>query len=63
MTQFIQNLLFTFQRLKWFDTLDIALVTLLFFVLLTQFRGTQAATVMRGIAIMIVAVALLTCLT
>jgi diadenylate cyclase len=63
MTQFIQNLLFTFQRLKWFDTLDIALVTLLFFVLLTQFRGTQAATVMRGIAIMIVAVALLTSLT
>jgi diadenylate cyclase len=63
MTDIAQNILFLFQRLQWYDALDIALVTLLFFVLLTQFRGTQAAVVMRGIAIMIVAVALLTSLT
>jgi len=63
MTEIAQNILFLFQRLQWYDALDIGLVTLLFFVLLTQFRGTQAAVVMRGIAIMIVAVALLTSLT
>jgi len=63
MTQIFQNVLFLFQRLKWYDALDIALVTLLFFIVLTQFRGTQAATILRGIAIMIVAVALLTSLT
>ncbi|MBN2084331.1 MAG: diadenylate cyclase CdaA [Anaerolineales bacterium] len=63
MTQFVENILFLFQRLRWFDLLDIALVALLFFVILTQFRGTQAGTVLRGIAIMIVAVALLTSVT
>jgi diadenylate cyclase len=63
MTEIAQNILFLFQRLQWYDALDIGLVTLLFFVLLTQFRGTQAAVVMRGIAIMIVAVALLTSMT
>lgn len=63
MNQFLQNLLFLFQRMEWSDAIDIALVASLFFILLTQFRGTQAATVMRGIAIMIVAVALLSSLT
>jgi diadenylate cyclase len=63
MTQFAQNALFLFQRLRWYDVLDIALVTLLFFIVLTQFRGTQAATVLRGIAMLIVAVALLNSIT
>jgi diadenylate cyclase len=63
MNQFLQNLFFLFQRMEWSDAIDIALVASLFFILLTQFRGTQAATVMRGIAIMIVAVALLSSLT
>jgi diadenylate cyclase len=63
MTQIVQNILFLFQRLHWYDVLDIGLVTLLFFVILTQFRGTQAGTVLRGIAILIVVIALLTSLT
>jgi diadenylate cyclase len=63
MTQLIDQLLFLFQRVRWYDALDIALVTMLFFVVLTQFRGTQAGTVLRGIAILIVAVALLNSLT
>jgi diadenylate cyclase len=63
MTQIVENILFLFQRLRWFDLLDIVLVALLFFVILTQFRGTQAGTVLRGIAIMIVAVAILTSVT
>ncbi|MBN1439832.1 MAG: diadenylate cyclase CdaA [Anaerolineales bacterium] len=60
MTNLVQNVLFLFQRLHWYDVLDIGLVALLFFILLTQFRGTQAGTVLRGIAMMIVGVALLT---
>ena len=63
MTDWMQNILFLFQRLQWYDALDIGLVTLLFFVILTQFRGTQAGTVLRGIAILIVVVALLNNLT
>ena len=63
MTQLVENILFLFQRLRWYDLLDIALVALIFFIILTQFRGTQAGTVLRGIAIMIVAVALLTSVT
>ncbi len=63
MTQLAENILFLFQRLRWYDLLDIALVAMIFFVILTQFRGTQAGTVLRGIAIMIVAVALLTSVT
>ena len=63
MTDWIQNLLFLFQRLQWYDLLDIGLVTLLLFVILTQFRGTQAGTVLRGIAILIVVVAFLNNLT
>jgi diadenylate cyclase len=63
MTQILDNILFLFQRVRWFDLLDIGLVALLFFIILTQFRGTQAGTVLRGVAIMIVAVALLNNIT
>src|SRR4030042_1590004 len=63
MTQIVQNILFLFRRLRWYDVLDIGLVALLFFIVLTQFRGTQAGTVLRGIAMMIVGVALLTSVT
>jgi diadenylate cyclase len=63
MTDLLQNLLFLFQRLQWYDLLDIGLVTLLFFVILTQFRGTQAGTVLRGIAILLVVVVFLNTLT
>jgi diadenylate cyclase len=63
MTEFLRNVLFLFQRLSWYDAIDIGLVTLLFYLVLVQFRGTQAATVLRGIAILIVIVALLTNIT
>jgi diadenylate cyclase len=63
MTDLLQNLLFLFQRLQWYDLLDIGLVTLLFFLILTQFRGTQAGTVLRGIAIILVIVVFLNNLT
>jgi diadenylate cyclase len=60
MTHLIENILFLFQRLHWYDLLDISLVALLFFLVLTQFRGTQAGTVLRGVAILIIVIAILT---
>jgi diadenylate cyclase len=63
MMELLNNLLFLFQRLNWVGLLDIGLVTLAFFVVLIQFRGTQAATVLRGIAILIILVALLSSVT
>lgn len=61
--EFANNLWFLLQRLNWFGVLDIALVTLMFFIVLIQFRGTQAATVLRGIVFLIILVALLTSIT
>jgi diadenylate cyclase len=63
MTELVDSLLFLLQRMNWLGVLDIGLVTIIFFVVLSQFRGTQAATVLRGIAILIAVVALLTNLT
>jgi diadenylate cyclase len=60
MAEPISNLLFLFQRLDGFGILDIALVTLLFVAVFLLFRGTQAAIVLRGVAILIAGVALLT---
>jgi diadenylate cyclase len=60
MAEPIANLLFLFQRLDGLGILDIALVSLLFFAVFVQFRGTQAAIVLRGVAILIAVVALLT---
>jgi len=57
------NLLFLLQRLDWYSLIDIGLVTLLFLAILTQFRGTQAAVVLRGIAILTVVVAVLSGMT
>src|SRR4030042_168675 len=63
MIELTNNLLFLFQRLNWLGLLDIALVGLIFFIVLIQFRGTQAATVLRGIAILLILVALMTSFT
>jgi diadenylate cyclase len=63
MIELTNNLLFLFQRLNWLGLLDIALVALAFFIVLIQFRGTQAATVLRGIAILLILVALMTSFT
>jgi diadenylate cyclase len=60
MAEPIDNLLFLFQRLDGFGVLDIFLVSLLFFAVFVQFRGTQAAIVLRGVAILIAIVSLLT---
>ena len=62
MTNFLNNLLFVFQRLNWLSVLDILLVTLIFFVILYSLRDTQAMILLRGMIILVVALVLLTTL-
>ncbi len=48
-----------FQRLDWLSVLDIGLVALIFFVVLYLMRGTQAEPLLRGLVILMVAIAIL----
>ena len=60
MTNFLNNVLFIFQRLNWLSVLDILLVTLIFFVILYSLRDTQAMVLLRGVIFLVVALVLLT---
>jgi diadenylate cyclase len=60
MTNFLNNILFIFQRLNWLSILDILLVTLIFFVILYSLRDTQAMVLLRGVIFLVVALVLLT---
>jgi len=60
--EFLNDLLFIFQRLNWLSVIDILLVTLIFFGLLYLIRDTQAMVLLRGIVLVIVILALLTSL-
>lgn len=62
MTEFLNNLLFIFQRLNWLSVVDILLVTSIFFALLSWLRGTQAMVLLRGVILIVVALVLLTSL-
>ncbi|MCC7118466.1 MAG: TIGR00159 family protein [Anaerolineales bacterium] len=62
MTEFLNNLLFIFQRISWLSVLDILLVTLIFFGLLYSLRDTQAMALLRGVILLVVFVILLTSL-
>jgi len=62
MANFLNNILFIFQRLNWLSILDILLVTLIFFGVLYSLRDTQAMVLLRGVIFMIVALVLLTTL-
>ncbi|HSL44973.1 MAG TPA: diadenylate cyclase CdaA [Anaerolineales bacterium] len=62
MANFLNNLLFVFERLDWLSVLDILLVTLIFFVLLYSLRDTQAMVLLRGVIFLVVALVLLTTL-
>jgi diadenylate cyclase len=61
-TEFLNNLLFIFQRLNWLSVIDILLVTSIFFALLTWLRDTQAMVLLRGVILIVVALVLLTSL-
>lgn len=62
MANFLNNLLFIFQRLNWLSVLDILLVTLIFFAVLYSLRDTQAMVLLRGMIFLVVALVLLTTL-
>jgi len=61
-SEILSNILFTFQRLDWLSVLDLALVTLIFFVVFKLIRGTQAVVLLRGILFVIVLLLLMTSL-
>ena len=62
MANFLNNILFIFERLNWLSVLDILLVTLIFFLLLYSLRDTQAMVLLRGVIFIVVALVLLTTL-
>ncbi len=55
----LYNLGFLFERLNWLSVLDLALVTLIFFFVLSVLQNTQAVMVLRGIILVIVLLGLL----
>ena len=58
----LNNLYFVFERLNWWNVVDLALVTTVFFVILLLLRDTQAIVLLRGAILLIVLVSLLTSL-
>ena len=60
MLEFLQELVFIFERLNWTSVLDITLVTLIIFLLLLLVRKTQAMTLLRGVIFLIIALLILT---
>jgi diadenylate cyclase len=60
--EFLNNVLFIFQRLDWLGVIDIILVTAIFFGVLYLVRDTQAMVLLRGIIFIIVVIALVTSL-
>lgn len=60
MSDFINNLLFIFQRLNWESVIDILLVTIVFLILLLFLRNTQAMVLLRGIIFLVMTISLLT---
>jgi diadenylate cyclase len=58
----ISEIAFLFQRLTWSSAIDLAIVTLIFFVLLVLARETQAVVLLRGVILIIIVMILLTSL-
>lgn len=60
MPEFLNEILFIFQRINWLSVLDLALVTLIFFTILTLLRDTQATILLRGVIFLVILLTLLT---
>jgi len=58
----LQELVFSFQRLDWLSLVDLLLVTAIFYLLLRWLRGTQAVVLLRGMVVLVLVIALLTSL-
>jgi diadenylate cyclase len=61
-TEFLNNLLFIFQRINGINLVDILLVTLIFYGLLHSLRDTQAMVLFRGVILLVVLIVLFTSL-
>jgi len=61
-TDFLNDLLFIFQRVNWLSVVDILLVTLIFFILLYTLRDTQAMVLLRGVLFLVIFLAFVTSL-
>jgi diadenylate cyclase len=59
---FLDNLVFLFERLDWLSILDISLVTAIFFIILLVLRDTQAIVLLRGGLLLIALLGVLTSL-
>ncbi len=62
MTNFISELTFFFQRFDLLSLVDVLLVTMAVFFLLRLVRGTQAVTLLRGMIVLVITIAVLTSL-
>lgn len=62
MADLFNELLFFAQRVDLLDIVDLFLVTLIFFLLLSLVRGTQAVVLLRGMILLVIAITLLTSL-
>lgn len=62
MTEFLNNILFIFQRFDGQGAVDILLVTVIFFGLMYWLRDTQAMVLLRGVVLIVVSLVLLTSL-
>ena len=60
MDEILVEISLLFSGLDWLSVLDILLVTLTIYGLLALVRGTQAVVLLRGIIILVIAIALLT---
>jgi diadenylate cyclase len=58
----VQQLIFSFQRLDWLSLIDVLLVTAIFYLLLRWLRGTQAVVLLRGMVVLVLVIGLLTTL-
>jgi diadenylate cyclase len=58
----ISELSFLFLRLDWLSVVDLLLVTVIFFVVLSLVRGTQAVVLLRGMIFLIIVIGLLSSL-
>lgn len=60
--EFINDILFLFQRLTWLSLLDLFLVAAIFYTVLMLVRDTQAVVLLRGVILLIILLSLLTSL-
>jgi diadenylate cyclase len=59
-SDFLNEILFIFQRINWLSILDLALVTLIFFIVLMLLKDTQATILLRGVLFLVILLAFLT---